>query len=73
MAVSSKSKNSNIKNKENDSKKKNSININRLMNQQFSKYSSLNIPKNVLLECFNSVKIIQDESEMIFRFDKNKF
>lgn len=51
-------------------KKKNSININRLMNQQFSKYSSLNIPKNVLLECFNSVKKIQDESEIIFRFDK---
>ena len=51
-------------------KKQKKIDINLLKQQQFSKYSSLDIPKNILKENFEKVKNIQDESEIIFKFGK---
>ena len=51
-------------------KEQKKIDINLLKQQQFSKYSSLDIPKNILKENFEKVKNIQDESEIIFHFDR---
>ena len=46
------------------------INFDLLKHQQFSKYSSYDIPMEILEKNFELTKNIQDESEIIFKFGK---
>ena len=51
-------------------KNKKIINLKLVKQQQFSKYSSYDIPIDILEEAFNKVKDIPDEMELILAFQK---